>query len=523
MILDENNSSTQYSKESDYFYDAGKIFTATTDLNELLNSLLELTAKYFHIERGMIHVYEEETEKIVIDVSYGYSKEEVNRGIYKPGEGIIGNVISSGKPAVIPLINEEPMFLNKTKARQNSDKKIAFLCFPIRLAGEVIGTLSLDIPNNDLRKDFQNEIREFSAIAVMVAHAVNHRRELRKQEEKFETEKKKLNLKLSEKRKLHKIIGESRLMRDLYEKILLVAETNSTVLITGESGTGKELIADAVQIHSLRKDNPYVKVNIAALPENLIESELFGYEKGAFTGATTQKRGRFELANGGTIFLDEIGDLSYPLQVKLLRVLQEKTIERVGGNTVIPLDVRIIAATHQNLESKIAKNEFRADLYYRLNVYPIHASPLRERKADIISLADYFIVKYSKELNKPVKRISSEAIDMLTLYHWPGNVRELENVIQRAVIVSMENTIRSFHLPPTLQMAEKDESAPKSFEEMVNQYEKEIIIDYLKITGGNITKAAQLLKTTKRILTYKVKNLYIDYSRYKKNNNGNSD
>ena len=348
----------------------------------------------------------------------------------------------------------------------------------------------------------------------MITHAVNSRKEMRKREALLEEENRLLKMRLSSREKPRDILGNSPAMRRMAEKILLVAPTGSTVLITGESGTGKELVADAIHRHSHRKDGPFIKVNMAALPENLIESELFGFEKGAFTGAVGRKKGRFELAQGGSIFLDEIGDLGPGLQVKLLRVIQEKTIERVGGEKTIPLDVRIIAATHQNLEEKIKAGQFRPDLYYRLNVFPIHAPPLRERKADIMLLADHFLEKYRGEHGRDIRRISSEAIDLLTSYHWPGNVRELENCIERAVILSTEDVIRSYHLPPSLQTAE-DSPEPRGLDEMVDRYQKEIIIDHLKMAKGNITRAAQMLGTTKRILTYRVKMLDIEYEKYR--------
>ncbi len=358
----------------------------------------------------------------------------------------------------------------------------------------------------------------------MIAHAVNSRREMLLNERQLREENRLLKLKLDTGKVAGKMIGNSHVMNSIYEKVALVADTDSTVLITGESGTGKELVAEAIHANSRRKDGPFIKVNIAALSKSLIESELFGYEKGAFTGAVSQKKGRFEAAHTGTIFLDEIGDLDPQLQVHLLRVIQERTIERVGGTRTIPIDVRILAATHQDLEAKIGNNEFRQDLYYRLNVFPIYMPPLRERKTDIMLLADFFLEKYNKKIGKSVKRISSDAIDMLTSYHWPGNVRELENCIERAVILAQEEVIRNYHLPPSLQTpslktpspetAEKQSDKTGTLEEMTDMFVKEIIIDHLKITKGNMSKAAAMLGTTKRILTYKIKSLDIDYKKY---------
>ncbi len=502
-------------ESTDLIYKIGRIFSAGEDLVSMLNQVMEQLAKRLSVIRGAINVYNEQQERIYIDSSYGYTSEEVKKGMYKPGEGVIGTVFKTGKPIVVPSIDNEPLFLNKTGARKGRGQgNCVFICVPIETKGSVIGTISID-KEKQYSESFLEELNILSTVAIMIATAVDERRHALMREEELKEENRLLKIKLNRSKSSGKLIGNSQLMRDIYEKILLVAPTKSTVLINGESGTGKEIIADEVYENSDRKGMPYVKVNIAALPDNLIESELFGHEKGAFTGAHSQKKGRFELANGGTIFLDEIGDLNLQGQVKLLRVLQEKSIERIGGTKTIPLDVRIIAATHQNLEKKVEEGNFRLDLYYRLNVFQIYSPPLRERKADIMLLADYFLEKYSAELKKRINRISSEAINMLVSYHWPGNVRELENCIQRAVIINEENVIRSTHLPPSLQIAESVSQRNMTLDEIENQYIKDIIIDNLKITSGNITKAAQRLGTTKRILNYKIKKLNINFMDYR--------
>jgi Nif-specific regulatory protein len=286
--------------------------------------------------------------------------------------------------------------------------------------------------------------------------------------------------------------------------------------LRGESGTGKELIAHAIHYNSLRANKPFIKVNCAALPETLIESELFGYEKGAFTGAQGRKKGRFELAEGGTLFLDEIGDLNISTQIKLLRVLQEREFERLGGTETIKANVRLITATNKDLEKAISKGEFREDLYYRLNVFAIFVPPLRERKSDILLLADHFLEKYAREHVKNIKRISTPAIDMLTSYHWPGNVRELENIIERAVLVCETNVLHGHHLPPTLQTAEESDTITRlSLDSAVEAFESDIIQDALKTTRGNQKKAAKLLDSTERIIGYKIKKYAIDCDRFR--------
>lgn len=295
-----------------------------------------------------------------------------------------------------------------------------------------------------------------------------------------------------------------------------VSDSNATVLIRGESGTGKELVANAVHHNSSRANQPMVKLNCAAIPSNLIESELFGHEKGAFTGAIKQKPGKFELAHRGSIFLDEIGSIDLSVQVKLLRVLQEKEFERVGGQQPHKTDVRIIAATNKNLEQAVEDGSFRGDLYYRLNVFPIYLPPLRERKTDILLLAEYFLEKYSGENKKEIRRLSTPAIDMLMAYHWPGNVRELENCVERAVLLCDQGVVHSYHLPPTLQTGEHSDTLPAfSLEDAVTNLEREMIMDALKNSSGNISMAAQLLRTTVRKISYKLKNLGIDYRHYR--------
>jgi len=287
------------------------------------------------------------------------------------------------------------------------------------------------------------------------------------------------------------------------------------VLLRGESGTGKGLIAQAIHHNSPRARKPFVTVSCAALPADLIESELFGYEAGAFTGAHGVKRGRLELANGGTLFLDEVGELTPAVQVKLLRVLQEREFERLGGTQTLSLNVRVLAATNRNLEKAIAAGEFREDLYYRLNVFSIFVPPLRDRKADILLLADHFLERFAREHRKNVRRISTPAIDMLASYHWPGNVRELSNAVERAVVLCDGGVVHAHHLPPTLQTAESSGTAAnQSLEEMVAAVEKDALQDALKQARGNRALAARLLRTTRRIFNYKVRNHGIDWRRF---------
>jgi Nif-specific regulatory protein len=350
----------------------------------------------------------------------------------------------------------------------------------------------------------------------MIAQAVKVTRLAEAEKRQLVEENAHLRHELRDRYAFQHIIGNSAPIKAVYEQVAQVARTNTTVLVRGESGTGKEMVAHAIHYNSLRAKKPFVKVSCAALPETLIESELFGYEKGAFTGAHALKKGRFELADGGTLFLDEIGDLSLATQVKLLRVLQEREIERLGGTQSIRVNVRLIAATHRPLEKLMAEGAFREDLFYRLNVFTIFTPPLRERKPDIMLLADHFLQKYSTEHGTHIKRIATPAIDMLTSYHWPGNVRELENTIERAVLVCEGSVIHGHHLPPTLQTAEASDTVSRlSLAETVGAFESDLIQDALKSTRGNRAVAARLLQTTERIIGYKIRKYRIDCSRFR--------
>jgi Nif-specific regulatory protein len=329
-------------------------------------------------------------------------------------------------------------------------------------------------------------------------------RQFAEEEEALVAENKRLQRELEDRYRPSNIVGNSREIAPVYEMINQVASSDATVLIRGESGTGKELIAQAVHYGSPRAEGPFVRVNCAALPEGLVESELFGHERGAFTGAIQRRPGRFERASGGTIFLDEIGDLPASVQVRLLRVLQEREFERVGGSQVLTADVRVVAATNRDLEKDMHHGLFRADLYYRLNVFPIHVPPLRERRTDIILLADHFIEKYNQRHARSIVRLSTPAIDLLMAYHWPGNVRELENAIERAVLLADGDVIHARLLPPSLQMARLEDKRSGPLTAQVEALERELIIDALKANKGNRAAAARHLGITERVIGLRV-------------------
>lgn len=494
--------------------DIGHAFSGSLRLKSSIIHALEILERNHEVVRSSVTVLQEGTKEILIEASNGIVSEKTDVR-YRVGEGVTGRVVETGKPVVVPRASREPMLLNLAAQRSHSDGEVTFISVPILLNSKTMGSLNVDLPFKPQR-DYAQFVSFFGIVASMIAQAIKINRLVDGDRQRLLAENIHLREELRERYDFSNLIGNSGPMRQVYEKVTQVARTNTTVMIRGESGTGKELIAHAIHYNSPRKNKPFIKVNCAALPETLIESELFGYEKGAFTGATGQKKGRFELAEGGTLFLDEIGELNASTAVKLLRVLQEREFERLGGTTTIRADVRLIVATNKDLEKAIASGTYREDLYYRLNVFAIFVPPLRERKTDIMLLADHFLEKYAGMHGKEIKRISTPAIDMLSSYHWPGNVRELENTIERAVIVCDSFAIHGHHLPPTLQTAEATGTTMStSLKEAIETYEKDILLDTLKTTRGNRSKCATLLSTTERIINYKIAKYKIDCDRFR--------
>ena len=486
------------------------------NLKKSLYKVLDLLSNHLKMNRSSITLLNPDTSEIRVEVAHGISESEKTRGKYKLGEGITGRVIKSGRPMAIPHIDAEPLFLDRTGARSRIDKsRISFICVPIKDGIRVIGALSVDRVFEG-SGPLDDDVRLLTVISGLIAHKVAILEKINREKDLLTEENLRLRRVVNKKYSFTNIIGNSRKMQEVFYLITQVAKSNANVLLLGESGTGKELVANAIHYNSLRSNNPLVKINCAALPANLVEAELFGYEKGAFTGANRQKDGKFEMATGGTIFLDEIGSLAMESQGKLLRVLQERELERLGGTRTIKVNIRLIAATNKDLASEVEAGVFREDLFYRLNVYPIYLPSLKEREADLLLLTDYFLEKYAQEYGKDIKRISTPAIEALTQYHWPGNVRELENCMERAVLLCDDQVIHSYHLPPSLQTAEETGTQQsQSLNHAVERFEREMLIDALKTSRGNMRRAAKALVTTERIFGYKVKKYNIDPKLYR--------
>jgi len=502
-------------EEVSLLYEISETLNQHMDMKKSLFKVLSVLSESLNLVRGIIFLINSETGEIRIEIAHGISEDTTRQIKYLPGEGIIGRVIQTGEPAVVPRISEEPLFLDKTQSRDIVEGRgYSYICVPIKKDNRVVGAISADCPFEG-KKSLEKGEKLLSVVAAMVAHHVIHIETIRVEKEQLKTENIRLKSELENRYSFRNIIGNSNKMREVLQMISQVSSSSATVLIRGESGTGKELVANSVHYNSERNKKPFIKINCAAIPENLIESELFGHEKGAFTGASHLKRGKFEMADQGSVFLDEIGNMVLSAQVKLLRVLQEKEFERVGGYKPIKSDVRIIAATNSNLEEMVQQGKFRDDLYFRLNVFPIYIPSLKMRKTDIILLADHFLEKYNKEHGKDIKRITTPAIDMMMEYHWPGNVRELENCIERAVILCNEGALHSYHLPATLQTGIKSKTLPLSLEDSVAHLEREILMDSLKNTKGNINKAAGLIGITVRKFSYKTQKFAIDYKDYR--------
>jgi Nif-specific regulatory protein len=500
MILTKNQS------DFEELIKISTLINSTFDINEVLNRIMDSANRVVKAEASSLLLIDETDGTLYFHVALGDKGDEVKKYTLKMGEGIAGWVAKYSKPLLVPDVQQDKRFFRDISKQINFKTK-SILCVPLRLKEKTIGVLEVinKVGADTFSVEDQHLLEAFSNLAAI---AIENARSY--QDVKFEN----INLKkeLLDVKTPSRFIGESRLIKEKLEMADQVAETNTTVLLLGESGTGKELFAEHIHYRSTRKNKPLVKVNCAAIPDNLIETELFGHVKGAFTDAIADKMGKFELANGGTVFLDEIGELSYSVQSKLLRVLQDRIIQRVGGTTSKQVDVRLIAATNKNLYEEVKQGRFREDLFFRLNVFPIFIPPLRERKEDIPLLANFFLSKFNQELKKSIKGFSNEAINILTGYFWPGNVRELQNVIERSVVLCKNENItrKDIYLgDETLSVRDMDVEPVLSLKEAINEFKRNYIIRVLEKTGWKQTKASSILKIQRTYLSRLISELKI--------------
>src|SRR5947207_2282452 len=515
----------------------GQILSSTLELRQAFGEMMKIISDKLNMHRGTLVLLDESTGRLRTEAAVGLTDEEIARGKYALGEGITGNVVATGRPRVIPDLRNEPDFLNRTGrlTEEGRQHAISYICAPIRIGGRTAGALAIDKPfvsDEMLRSDHSF----CDIIAAFLAQAIQINRMVMRQKEELLEENAQLRAQVRDRYRFENIIGDSPAMHEVFAVVGQVANSRATVLLLGETGTGKEMIAKAIHYNSPRKEKPFVRVNCGAMTSTLLESELFGHVKGSFTGAIRDKIGRFEAADGGTIFLDEIGTLEPQLQVKLLRVLQEREFERVGDTHTVKVDVRVIAATNVDLQEEVAKSQFREDLFYRLNVVSVYLPPLRNRREDIPRLIDYFLDKYNALNERRLRRISRDMLNILLRYPWPGNVRELENAIERAVVLSNDEDFTEELLPLSVRMfaaQRRTSQSTESIESLTRRLSEQAISDYelregeiyqlvieqiehalidkaLARCAGVKTKAADFLGINRNTLNKKVKDLGIE-------------
>ncbi len=515
----------------------GQILSSTLELRDAFAKTMQIISDKLNMRRGALVLLDESTGRLRTEAAVGMTQEEIERGRYALGEGVTGNVVATGRARIIPDVRTEPDFLNRTGrlSPTATDTAISFFCVPIKIHGRTAGALSIDKAFVSTEQ-LTNDHRFLDIITAFLGQAIQINRMVMRQKEELLEENAQLRSQVRDRYRFENIIGDSPAMHEVFATVGQVANSRATVLLLGETGTGKEMIAKAIHYNSPRKDKAFIRVNCGALTGTLLESELFGHVKGSFTGAIRDKIGRFEAADGGSIFLDEIGTMEPVLQVKLLRVLQERELERVGDTATLKVDVRVIAATNVDLQEEVAKSNFREDLFYRLNVVNIYLPPLRNRREDIPRLIDYFLDKYNSVNDRRLRRISREMLNIMLRYPWPGNVRELENSIERAVVLSNGEDFTEDLLPLSVRMfaaQRRTNHASESIETLARRLADQAIIDYelregeiyqlvidqieralldraLAKCDGVKTKAADFLGINRNTLNKKVKELGIE-------------
>ncbi|MGZ8441718.1 MAG: nif-specific transcriptional activator NifA [Candidatus Deferrimicrobiaceae bacterium] len=515
-------------------HEVAKILTSTQNLDRALGTALRTLQTFLGFDRTAIFRPDETTREIRMEIAAGYTAEQRERGRYVWGEGIVGKTMKTGSPIALPDVRVEPSFLDKTRAhgKSSGEGPLSYLSVPIKIGTETLGVLTAERIGRTGTQALESDARTLAVIGCLIGQALKLHKAIERLQDEFRRQRREFDKTIRKTYRIENIVGQSKRMQEVFAAVTSVAASRATVLLRGESGTGKEMIARAIHQGGARADRPFVAVNCAALPETLLESELFGHKRGAFTGAVEERKGRFEEASGGTIFLDEVGDIPLPTQVKLLRVLQERTFERLGENRPVPVDVRIIAATNADLEKMVAGGTFREDLYYRLNVIPVFLPPLRDRREDILPLTEHFLTRFNREHGKSVA-FSKDALELLLEYRWTGNVRELENLVERAVVMAKAPVVQAQDLPRAIRVsaslpaagpygqplapqasvaasateppppAAPREGRPRG--EVLKSMERDELQGALSSAGWVIAHAAKILGWTPRQVAYKMK------------------
>jgi len=473
------------------------------DGRELLTQIIESATRLSEGEASSLILVNQENHRLYFEIATGIKGYAVKQFSLDMGEGIAGWVVQHNKSLIVNEVETDSRF------KSDIGKKIGFstrniLAVPMHIKNRCVGVLEI-INKKDNKKFTEEDLEWLEIFATQAAIAIQNAETY----EKIREEVINLQEQIKVDKGYHTFIKKSKLIEEKLQLAYKAAETNSSVLLLGESGVGKELFAEQIHLKSLRKDKPFVRVNCAALPGNLLESELFGHMKGSFTSAINDRIGRFELANGGTIFLDEIGDFPLALQIKLLRVIQSKTFERVGSNDSIEVDVRIIAATNKDIEKEVKEKRFRADLYYRLNVLPIYIPALRDRKEDIPVLANFFLSKFKYDMKKQIKGFTSESMEFLLSYSWPGNVRELENAIERSVVITQDEYIQPDTFCLNTKINTDEEYCNNDLKGAINLFKKHFIVKALNENDWKQTETAKRLGIQRTYLSRLLKELDI--------------
>jgi len=508
-MASESHHSSIMETELETLYLVSQVLSRSLDFRQTLSEVLRTLHDIGGMHHGMISLLDETSGDLLVSALHE-NPEPFNHIRYKPGEGVVGAILESGEPLVLERIADERRFLDRLGVY---DLALPFIGVPISIGEHIAGVLAAQ-PLGGLSAVDKHR-RFLMMVANLIGQSVRLAQKVEDEQLALKMERDSLRRKIRGEHGFSTMVGHTRSMRLVFEQVRQVAKWNTTVLVRGESGTGKELIANAIHYNSPRTSGPFIKLNCAALPDTLLESELFGHEKGAFTGAVSQRKGRFEQAHGGTIFLDEIGEISPAFQAKLLRVLQEGEFERVGGVKTQVVDVRVVAATNKVLESEVQTGRFREDLYYRLNVMPIQMPPLRERAEDIPDLARFLVGKIARNQGRALV-IEDNALGLLMRYDWPGNVRELENCLERAAVMSEEGRIdkQAIHLTglqssPQFSPATAGGGAVAIDFDDPDLDERERVIAALEQAGWVQAKAARLLGMTPRQIGYRIQTLNI--------------